>query len=530
MIFKEGQEYKDFAENEIREHNIKNYRDFSNILKKDYILRDNTRRGILITGLRSTGKSCGIYQATLDFPSDKIFFLAASSRQENLSKDEVLTKLQEKEYDLIIIDEYSWLKESEEDKDNLAAYLAGKAGEGVKVIISGTDSTKIQALLNTDFIHRAEQLNTTYFSYDEYCRLYELKKTDESMRDFLTRGGIFENHACESYGSMRGYIKNAIIENLGSYYPQYDKKLIEAAVYKIFYECICKSYKKSIDIPVYNDGKNNLLRYEDFLENFGIQTNIEIPRPILKEIFHKLEEIGVVVVLEDIKLNNRERAYITNQSISAQLTKCIYDIDKLSDSHLGNLFEASVVCYEYMQHTFHKNSPFKMYYAETRKSDLEIDFILCDTRKAYLFECKLSDEDDLELNDTASILKDNVKNLLGDRDLSGRYVIYQGHDKCVEQKGCDIVFTNNWNIDFEDFKKHVERLKESSRDNEHTNKPQGSSSDTLSENENLIKSWADFGKEVNKNIKKIVSEEKVRIQHSFDHVVKQIKHSFGLSR
>ncbi len=460
MIFKEGQEYKDFAANEIYENNIKKCRDFANILKKDYVFRDNTRRGVLITGLRSTGKSSGIYQATVDFPSDKIFFLAASSKEENLSKDEVLKKIKEKDYDLIIIDEYSWLKESEEGKDNLAAYLAGKAGEGVKVIISGTDSTKIHALLNTDFIHRAEQLNTTYFSYDEYCRLYELKKNGESMKDFLIRGGIFENHASETYGSMREYIKTSIIENLGVYYPQYNKELIEAAVYKIFYECICRSYTKSINRPIYNRGNNNILKYEDFLENFGIRTDIEIKHTILKEIFHKLEEIGVVVVLEDIKLNNRERAYITNQSISAQLTKCVYDIDKLPEAYLGDLFEASVVCYEYMQYVFHKNSPFKMYYAETRKSDLEIDFIICDNRKAYLFECKLDDNDNMELNDTASILKDSVRDLLGDRDLAGRYVIYQGNDKCLEQKGCTLVFTNNWNIDFEEFKKHVEKLKE----------------------------------------------------------------------
>ena len=129
MIFKEGQEYKDFAANEIRENNIKRCRDFSNILKKDYILRDNTRRGVLITGLRSTGVSSGIYQATVDFPSDKIFFLAASSRDEKIFKDEVLIKLKEKDYDLIIIDEYSWLKESEGEKDNLASYLAGKTYE-----------------------------------------------------------------------------------------------------------------------------------------------------------------------------------------------------------------------------------------------------------------------------------------------------------------------------------------------------------------------------------------------------------------
>lgn len=459
MLLKEGQEYKEFAANEIRENNIKYCRDFSEVLKKDYVLRSNTRRGILITGPRSTGKSSGIYQATVDFPSDKVFFIAASSREEELTKNEVLSKLKGKDYDLIIIDEYSWLKEIEGEKDSLAAYLAGKAGEGVKVIISGTDSTKIHALLNTDFIHRAEQLNTTYFSYAEYCRIYELNKNDESIKNFLTRGGIFENHACDTYGSMKGYIKTAIIENLAAYYPQYNNDLIEAAVYKIFYECICKSYTKTIEVPVYNSGKNKLI-YEDFLENFGIRTDIEIEPSVLRELFYKLKEIGVVVVLNDIRLNNRERAYITNQTISAQLTKCIYELNELSETYLGNLFEASVVCYEYMKYVFHRNSPYEMYYAETRKSDLEIDFILCDNRRAYLFECKLNDNDDIKLNDTASILQDRVRHLLGDRELSGRYIIYQGYDKCIEQNDCTVIFTDNWDIDFENYKGHIKRLSE----------------------------------------------------------------------
>jgi hypothetical protein len=100
-----------------------------------------------------------------------------------------------------------------------------------------------------------------------------------------------------------------------------------------------------------------------------------------------------------------------------------------------------------------------MYYAETRKSDLEIDFIICDKRKAYLFECKLNNNDDLKLNDTASILQDKVRNLLGDRELAGRYVIYQGHDKLIEQKGCTVICTNNWDINFENFEKDVEKLK-----------------------------------------------------------------------
>ncbi len=530
MIFKEGQAYKDFAANEIYEQNIKHCRDFSDELKNDYLFRENTRRGMLIIGLRSTGKSFGIYQATIDFPSDKIFFISPSSREESLTKDEVLKRIKEKEYDLIIIDEYSWLKETKGGKDSLAAYLAGKAGEGIKIIISGTDSTKIHELLNTDFIHRAVQLNTTYFSYDEYCRLYELEKNDESMKDFLVRGGIFENHAYETYGSMKGYIKTAIIENLGAYYPQYDKDLIEAAVYKIFYECICKSYTKSINIPVFNSGKKNRLVYEDFLENFGIRSNIEIKPNILKEIFNKLNEIGVVVILDDIKLNNRERAYITNQTISAQLTKCIYELGELPESYIGNLFEASVVCYEYMQYAFSKNSPFEMYYAETRKSDLEIDFILCDKRKAYLFECKLNDNDDLKLNDTASILQDRVRNLLGDRELAGRYVIYQGHDKCIDQKGCTVICTGNWDIDFEDFEKHVEKLKRAARNDEPIGKKQETSAGISSDAEKLVESLADFGKTVKNNVSEIVDKEKARVQYSFEHTKKQMEHSSESSR
>ncbi len=460
MILKKGHDLIAFAAQEIQAGNIKHSRNFAKVLKDEYLLLKNTRRGILITGLRSTGKTIGVLQAITAFPSDNIIYISPSSREDSLTKDEVLEMLKATNYDLIFLDEYSWMKDDNSGKDPLAAYLAGKAQEGIKVIITGTDSTKIHGLLNTEFIHRAVQLNTTYFSYDEYCRLYELDKNDSSMKDFLTCGGIFENHACKTYGSMKDYIKTAIVENLGAYYPQYESSVIEAAVYKIFYECICKSYTKNAGkIPVFNNGRNNRLAYADFLENFGIRTDIEIKQNVLREIFYKLNEIGVVVVLNNIAYNNRERAYITNQTISAQLTKCVYEVNELPETYIGDLFEASVVCHAYMQYAYDKNSPFEMYYAETKRSTLEIDFILCDKRKAYLFECKLNDNSNMKLNNTASILQDSVSDLLGDREAAGRYVIYQGKEKAVKQKDCTVVFTNNWDIDFSDFSRHIERLK-----------------------------------------------------------------------
>lgn len=45
MIFKEGLDFKNYAKEEIDKYNVKHSRDFSDILKKDYILRKNTTRG-----------------------------------------------------------------------------------------------------------------------------------------------------------------------------------------------------------------------------------------------------------------------------------------------------------------------------------------------------------------------------------------------------------------------------------------------------------------------------------------------------
>ena len=454
LIFK-GDEFREFIKDSL--DGITRRRDFSTQLESEYLLRNRTRRGVLVTGLRSTGKTIGVLQAIDNFDSDKIIFISATSRGEGVSKKEVFTLLKDFDSDLIFIDEYSWLI-SDDSEDMLADYLVGKAQEGTKVIISGTDSTKINELKNTDFIHRAIEINTTYFSYGEYCRIYDLPKNDKSMKDFLIKGGIFENSIYKSFGSMKSYIKDAIINNLSAYYPQFEKRLLEATIYKIFYDCICKNYiKNSHVVPVFAQGRDKLY-YQDFLEDFGIDPSIEIPKNVLNEIFNKLKDIGVIVELEDIKISSHKRAYITNQSISAQLVKCIYELEELPETYLGDLYEASVVCYEYMELSHRDNSVYEMYFAETWKSDCEIDFILCDSRSAYLFDCKLSDNDNFRLNDTASLVSSKIENLLGDRDLKGRYVIYQGINKYIRINGKDVICTNNWDIAFEKFNEYLQRF------------------------------------------------------------------------
>ena len=429
-------------------------RDFVKIVKEYLSL--NADKGLIITGLRSTGKTSGVLQGIAG-SNLKAIYVSPLDRVNKVSDRQIIRRLEKKNFDIVVIDEYTWI----ESKDSsLANYLAGLLKSGKKVIITGTDSAKIHALKNTEFIHRTIEINTTYFAYDEYCRIYGLEKNTDSRTSYLKNGGIFESHASESFGSMRDYIQNAIIDNLASYYPNYDPEVVKVAIYTLFYECIHKTYLKEPNetAPIYNYESNDL--FETYLNMFGVNTSIKVPASITNEIASKLQEIGVLVKLNDLRLPRKSRMYITNQSISYQMVKVIYNLDELSHSYLGHLYEASVVCNQYMQRVFGIINPsYQISYLEGRKKgqDYEIDFVLYDKKSAYLFDCKYSSNSDITVSETASIAKDIVGELLGERDICGRFIVYEGKNQVRQINGKTVVFVNDWNFNPEKFDEIVNK-------------------------------------------------------------------------
>ena len=139
----------------------------------------------------------------------------------------------------------------------------------------------------------------------------------------------------------------------------------------------------------------------------------------------------MVFTLDDMRIKSHKRAYITNPTITYQMTKCIYNLDTLDDGYLSYLYEASVVCSEYMKYIrANDNSRFSMSYLFGRKQgqDFELDFILHDVKSAYLYEAKFSHNDDFELSNTASIVK-------------------------------DVIYTSDWNMDFTKFPRTSDKIK-----------------------------------------------------------------------
>ncbi len=450
LFIKEGESLEKYISEETT--NIEQERDFVSKLRT--YIQGNYHRGVIITGLRSTGKTIGVLQA---IRGQNALYISPTTRLNNITGEDILAIIQDSSANVIVVDEFSWIAGN---RDGLANYLAGLAKSGTKVILSGTDSAVINGLKNTEFIHRAIELHTTFFSYDEFLRIYGLEKNSAAMKEYLEKGGIFEEHIHQSFGSMRDYIKNAIIDNMVSYYPEYEESQLKAAIYTIFYDCVCNLFNRDVP-PVYTYDRDRL-SYEEYLENFGIDPSKQLDNTMLKEIARKLSEIDVVVTLQDMRIKGHERTYITNQAISYQMTKCIFNLDELDDRYIGHLYEASVVCREYMKYIKEpERSMYEMGFLFGRKQgiDYELDFILYDHDNAYIFECKYSDANEFKLRDGASIVKDIIPNLLGDREVAGRFVIYQGKDKIESSNGQQVFYTGNWDVEFEKFKEIVKQLK-----------------------------------------------------------------------
>lgn len=441
---------KDFLQQEvadIEEIDTLKERDFVKDVRK--YLDSIGNRVLLVTGLRSTGKTIGILQGIKD--TDTTYICPAYKDSCNAEGIRKLIKTVDSRN--IVIDEYSWITDEEQE---LAGFIAGLSKLGRKIILTGTESSIIHGLQSSELIHRAIEIHTNYCSYEEYRRLFSLEESPDSLLRYLQTGGIFESKIDEAKGNMRDYIKNAIIDNIAFYYPEADTEQVKMSVYTYFYNCITENYKP-IALPVYNYDRE-MLSYEEYLEDFGIRTDIKLDESVFRKTSDLLEALQIAVRLRDLRINSHMRIYIVNQAISYQLVKAIYRLDAVSDKYLGHLYEAAVVCNFY----FSKPKIYDMYFLEGRKCgiDYEIDFILKEKYTAYIFECKYSKNDRFQLSETASIAKDIIPNLLGDCDVSGRFVIYQGEDKTGVTNNKDIIYTNDWNIDYESFDNLLEDLKD----------------------------------------------------------------------
>ena len=299
---------------------------------QDFLKTPATDKVCLVFGLRRTGKTTLLKQLVLALNEEeqKSAIYIKASKENTIEELNADLKLANKlKYKFILIDEITLI---EKFIDNAALLSDVYAVQGMKFVLSGTDSLGFWFAQNEELYDRAVTVHTTFIPFREYSRL--LKKDD--IDEYIRYGGTlkagetnFEDSDANAFDasfrtdeSTRRYIDTSIAQNIQHSLKCYDSgnhfrnlinlykkdeltnainRIIEDMNQAFTVDVITRDFKSS-DLGSAKD----LLRREkdetkrtDFLDNFNAS-----------EVTKKLMDI--------LKIRNKERQSIKIEEVHIQ--------------------------------------------------------------------------------------------------------------------------------------------------------------------------------------------------------------------
>lgn len=195
---------------------------FSQLLK--YLNSDTTDRVCLVFGLRRTGKTTMLRQAVLKMTPEqasKTAYIKAKGTDTMAAINRDLELLQELGYENIFIDEVTLM---EDFIDSAALFSDIYAAQGMKIVLSGTDSLGFWFALHQELYDRAITIHTTFIPFREHSRLLGIDSIDEYIRyggtlragelNFDDEDVNAEDASFRDDESTRRYIDTAICKNI----------------------------------------------------------------------------------------------------------------------------------------------------------------------------------------------------------------------------------------------------------------------------------------------------------------------------
>ena len=189
-----------------------------------YLNSDATDRVCLIFGLRRTGKTTMLRQAVLKMTPDqaeKTAYIKAKGTDTMAAINRDLEKLLELGYENVFIDEVTLM---EDFIDSAALFSDIYAAQGMKIVLSGTDSLGFWFALHQELYDRAVTIHTTFIPFRELSRLLGIDSIDEYIRfggtlragelDFDDEDINAEDASFRDDESTRRYIDTAICKNI----------------------------------------------------------------------------------------------------------------------------------------------------------------------------------------------------------------------------------------------------------------------------------------------------------------------------
>ena len=200
---------------------------------QDFLKTPAADKVCLVFGLRRTGKTTLLKQLVLAMNEEEqksAIYIKASIENtiEELNADlKIANKLK---YKYVFIDEITLI---EKFIDNAALLSDVYAVQGMKIVLSGTDSLAFWFAQNEELYDRAVTVHTTFIPFREYSRLLKIDDIDEYIRygGTLKAGETnFEDTDANAFDasfrtdeSTRRYIDTAIAQNIQHSLKCYDR-------------------------------------------------------------------------------------------------------------------------------------------------------------------------------------------------------------------------------------------------------------------------------------------------------------------
>lgn len=181
-------------------------------------------RVCLLFGLRRTGKTTLLRQAVLDMTPEetaKTAYIKATKQDAIADLNRDMEQLRSLGFRYVLLDEVTLMR----DFIDSAALLSDiYAAQGMKIVLSGTDSLGFWFALQQEFYDRAKMIHTTFIPYREHSRLLGISQIDEYIRygGTLRAGELAfddaevnaEDASFRDDESTRRYIDTAICKNI----------------------------------------------------------------------------------------------------------------------------------------------------------------------------------------------------------------------------------------------------------------------------------------------------------------------------
>ena len=181
-------------------------------------------RVLILYGLRRTGKTTMLRQAVLSMTEEeraRTAYVKAKVGETLADVNHDLKELKRRGFKFVLIDEVTLM---EDFIDGAALFSDVYCGEGMKVVLSGTDSLGFWCSVREALYDRAYLIHTSFISYREHARLLKIEDIDEYLRyggmlqagelAFEDEDALADDASFRDDESTRRYIDTAICRNI----------------------------------------------------------------------------------------------------------------------------------------------------------------------------------------------------------------------------------------------------------------------------------------------------------------------------